>query len=759
MPFLIEDSWVNGQATYACPPTLCPRVPRLAVSAETPADLGRRCRTYDIAELEDCAIAVDATYYLNHLLDTPPAHEPLLSALGGLTGIQSHINENLDLWDKNRIVPLFVFDGQSITGQDDVSLNRRRAANQKTDDAWSLYSQSQAERAVATFGANPGAFCVRKLYPLLQSILKQRGLHFLVPPYNACAQLAYFELVDSDQCAGVMGPQELLLYPVKDSVIRSFDWDAKTVTAVSKKKTMRALGVSEPMFIDALLMTGTSFLPPFPPLLDTSMYQDSSTVMDAVNMLRTSDKSVATACASFNDILQAQDPTWLDKYRKARMAVHHFIFIAENGEVRVNDFDRLTKDNHEYLGLQLPAELFHYLNTGLIGARNLNCITHGQIVVQPTLDGGVSDEYRRLVTDKILPLKEQALGLIIPRVHRGIGHKDITMRVWFDPKFAYTINHRSLQPPPSQRVGTWDVKETDLRKFFPADFFSPIYLEVLALANSDFVEMTIAKEKFIRGIDSMEMVTSVAIWRFLHLRGYVNDEHKLTKWGNALATTLLALKEEDENRAETPGLDEAALLAFELVRFGVLNGQHRDGVAGMPRKGTDEEKSSLVLISQCATLLKLRHQVYGYTGPLNKSLLAFRSLSSAVREADRDLIEAIVASMFMYGQCKRERDDYLDISQRLPFLQEPDIGLGIAIRTFFDEDEVSDSKEARAARLAEFPKTFVPFAEALADDFRLCTDFVGALNQGVQTLDSKEVPAPDKAAWAKAQGYLDARPF
>lgn len=53
----------------------------------------------------------------------------------------------------------------------------------------------------------------------------------------------------------------------------------------------------------------------------------------------------------------------------------------------------------------------------------------------------------------------------------------------------------------------------------------------------------------------------------------------------------------------------------------------------------------------------------------------------------------------------------------------------------------------------------MPFAEALADDFRLCTDFVGAINQGVQTIDSKELSAGDKAAWAKAQAYLDARPF
>ncbi len=92
-------------------------------------------------------------------------------------------------------------------------------------------------------------------------------------------------------------------------------------------------------------------------------------------------------------------------------------------------------------------------------------------------------------------------------------------------------------------------------------------------------------------------------------------------------------------------------------------------------------------------------------------------------------------------------------------MQEPDIGLGIAVRTFFDDDEASDNKEARADRLEKFPKTFVPYAEALTEDVRLVVDFVNAINQGLQTLDSKELPAEVKAAWAKAQGYLDARPF
>ena len=469
-------------------------------------------------------------------------------------------------------------------------------------------------------------------------------------------------MIDSDQIAGVLGSQELLLYPINDCVIRGIDWENKTVSAVSKKKITRTLNVSETTFVDALLMCGISFLAQFPPLQDPALYQQKATINEAVNLLRTFDKSVSNAFSNYSDILQ-QDRDWLDKYRRARLAVQHFIYIAESGEVRVNDYEHLTQDNHEYLGLQLPEELFHYLNTGLIGSRILNCITHGQILVQPTLDGTSSEEYKKLVTEQIVPVKEQALGLIIPRVHRGIGHKDIVLRVWYDPSFSYKINHRALQPPPSQQVGSWDVKDKDVREFFPEDFAGPVYLEVLALANPDFVAKTIsAKDKPIRGVDSTDMVVSVAIWRFLHLRGYVNDSHVLTKWGNALATTLLALREATENREDAPSLDEAALLAFELAKYGLLNGKFREG--GAPRKGSEEDKRSLILISQCATLLKLRHKVFGYTGPLNKSLLAFRSLSSEVRQSDRDLLEAIVASMFMYGQSKRERDDQLDISHK-----------------------------------------------------------------------------------------------
>lgn len=70
-----------------------------------------------------------------------------------------------------------------------------------------------------------------------------------------------------------------------------------------------------------------------------------------------------------------------------------------------------------------------------------------------------------------------------------------------------------------------------------------------------------------------------------------------------------------------------------------------------------------------------------------------------------------------------------------------------------------DTPEARAEHLREFPKTYVPHAEALEEDFKAVAGFFTALNKGIQLLDDKELPAPVKKAWARAQAYLDARPF
>ncbi|KAI0434696.1 nuclease-like protein [Xylaria sp. FL1042] len=731
MPILVEDHWINDQ-----------------------------CGTVPVSELEDTTVAIDAAYYLQHSLDTPPAHEPLLPALGGLTGIQSHLENDLDNWKANKTTPFFIFNGQSVVGSDEIAIQRGMTAIAGTDEAWSLYFQSQANAAVSAFGAHKGAYLVQNLFPLLQGILNRRGLHFKVAPVNAAAQIAYFDMIDSDQISAIMGYQELLLYPIQDLVIRRIDWETGIFTVIQKKSIIKNLAVTESMFIDAVLMTGTSFLPAFPPLKEQSITpRQPSNVQDAVNLLRTSEKSVANACNSFNDILSKRDPNWLQKYRRARMSVEHFIFIDETGEIKVSNYETLTHDNWEYLGYRLPEELYHYLDRGLIGGRLPSWISHGRIVVFPTLDGVSSPEYRHLVTDQLMGLRQLAVFLVLPRMNRGIQFKPINVRLWYDDKYSHKIEYRPQDPQALkaiQQVHTWDVKMDAVKQFFPNAKHASVHFEVLALKNPDFAKSTIAKAKP-RDIGSGDLVLSITLWRYLHLRGYVNDNHQLTSWGEALAKSLEALEPTVSKHAAVPGLFEAVLLAYELLRLDHLNTRNQHGeLNGLPMNGSDDDKASLLLISRCAILLKLRHQANGYTGPLSKNFLCFRSLSSSVRESCRDLFEAIVASLFLYAQAEREREDYLYIGQSLPFLMDTDVALGIAVKTLLDDILVTDSPEQKATKKADFPQKFVPYATHFYEDLDIACDFFDALHAGVKTL-TNEVPNSDRNVWDKAAAYLKLR--
>ncbi|KAI0446678.1 nuclease-like protein [Xylaria telfairii] len=716
--------------------------------------------TASVSELEDTTITVDASYYLQLFLANAPYQEPLLPALGGLTGVQTHIESDLDSWKENNTTPLFVFNGQSVVGSDEIAIQRGIRAIAGTDEAWSLYFQSQANEAVSAFGSHKGAYLVQNLYPLLQGILNRRGLYFKVAPVDAAAQLAYLDMTNSSQSSAIMGSQELLLYPIQDLVVRWIDWENGNFGCIQKKGIIKNLGVSESMFIDAFLMTGTSFLPGFPPLKESNITpRQPSSVQDAVNLLRTSEKSVTTACNSFNDILSKRDPNWLQKYRRARMSVNHFIYIDETGEIKVHNHDTLTLDNWEYLGYRLPEELYHYLDRGLIGARLPSWLSHGQVVVFPTLDGVGPAEYRHLVTDQLMHLRQLAIFLVLPRMNRGIQFKPINVRVWYDDKYSHKIEYRQQDPQALkaiQQVHTWDVKKDIVKQHFPNAKHGSVLFEVTALKNTEFSKSTITRAK-IRNITSGDLVLSITLWRYLHLRGYVNDSHHLTPWGEALAKSLEALEPTVAKNPKVPGLFEAVLLAYELLRLDLLNtrNQHPE-LNGLPMNGNNDDKASLLLISRCALLLKLRHQANGYTGPLSKNFLCFRSLSSSVREACRDLFEAIVASLFLYAQAEREREDYLHIGQSLPFLTDTDVALGIAVKTLLDDIGPDETQEQKAAKKADFPSKFVPFATNFYEDLDIACDFFNALHAGVKTL-TNEVSSGDRAVWDKAAVYLQLR--
>jgi hypothetical protein len=70
------------------------------------------------------------------------------------------------------------------------------------------------------------------------------------------------------------------------------------------------------------------------------------------------------------------------------------------------------------------------------------------------------------------------------------------------------------------------------------------------------------------------------------------------------------------------------------------------------------------LVSRVACFGRLRHKAVGFSGPLDRQLLSYAFMITAVRSSLRDLIESIIVSMFLGGDIDRERDDWSDLAMR-----------------------------------------------------------------------------------------------
>jgi hypothetical protein len=68
-----------------------------------------------------------------------------------------------------------------------------------------------------------------------------------------------------------------------------------------------------------------------------------------------------------------------------------------------------------------------------------------------------------------------------------------------------------------------------------------------------------------------------------------------------------------------------------------------------------------MLVSRVACIAKLQHKAIGYSGPLSRQLLCYRSLVSEVRSALRNLVEVVLASMLLSGEADRDRKDWPEL--------------------------------------------------------------------------------------------------
>jgi temperature dependent protein affecting M2 dsRNA replication len=149
----------------------------------------------------------------------------------------------------------------------------------------------------------------------------------------------------------------------------------------------------------------------------------------------------------------------------------------------------------------------------------------------------------------------------------------------------------------------------------------------------------------------------------LSLRGFVAADHTLTPWGRVLFTMLSALPAlPPERRSTLIELEEAVVVATELLRLGLLNAKDMFPMyGGAPYNKDEVVNRNTLLIARVACLGSLAHQEIGYSGPLSRHLLGYHSMTTAVRESLRDMAEVCLVSLLFNGDVVRDRNDYGDL--------------------------------------------------------------------------------------------------
>lgn len=555
------------------------------------------------------------------------------------------------------------------------------------EDGWQHYLAGDSSAPVQDFGR--AEYPLDNVYRHMRKVLFQNEVKYMVAPFSSLAFLAYlYNSCEDNPVDAIMASPDAFLFDV-DKVILNMDFKEQTFSWLKKSDCEETLNCrSSQMFKDAQLLLGSSFLPTFPLLLRTA---HPATIRDALNWVNRA--PLLQLFEQYRDDPSIKAMSYADRYKKAALTIRHHVVMTKDGHVQPLDFDHAPGDVHAFVGQRLPDELFFYISRGLLGPQVPNWLTSGEIHLN--LPGGVLDcePFRKFVIDDLNPLRHQSLKLLAESLNYYFQHREIVYRTW-DGRDTSNMNTNIREIAPlKEKVNEWRVRESTIvppKGCRPYTFSSCLR----ALKDSSFAAKSVIsrKDRLSQGpLKSQNEIIANIYWRFLHIRGYVNDKHQLTKWGEILEATLSGaeggLKREDQ-----------AILAVELLRAGQLNTSSVVGTPVSPQDKAYQHKTNTNLLSKIGCIGRLKHDPVGYVGPLDRSLYTFACEITALRQSLRDLVEVIMVSMFLNGDITRDRHDWFELPHKIPFVADNGAGLGICVKSYLDELNLLDDKVDQEAK-------------------------------------------------------------
>ncbi|KAI8645014.1 temperature dependent protein affecting M2 dsRNA replication-domain-containing protein [Parasitella parasitica] len=174
---------------------------------------------------------------------------------------------------------------------------------------------------------------------------------------------------------------------------------------------------------------------------------------------------------------------------------------------------------------------------------------------------------------------------------------------------------------------------------------------------------------------------------------------------------------------------------FDSARIGPISGPHRQGIQQnlLSSSWRRITKEAHYLTLPCIVIITNGSQGSSapWSGPLNRDLLVFNSFVKALNRSYRNLLEMLTLSFFLNGLVQKDRKDYYQIADSLPYLADVNVALGLVCK-FYLERVVEGKSAAEALELTE--KAF-PTCNSVKSDLEKGFAFWSQLFTAIETLD------------------------
>ncbi|CAB4431514.1 unnamed protein product [Rhizophagus irregularis] len=669
-----------------------------------------------LSNLKDTRLGIEGTHWLRKLLQNS-AKEPATAALGGIPiGLKAAIEKELELIKSYGITPVFVFNGLNVIRKD-KPFSTEDTRPTKRAQAWDFYEKGWVDSAYSTW-AGSGFINQPDLYYLVFSILKENDIEFIRAPYLAWGQLVYLERHPKGFIHAIYGGSELLMYDV-EKVIISLDLEKGTYSWLSKKSILLDLSITDEQFLDVCILAGFEICNTFPPLNSEYSTFTFKSVHDLVKQHRTGFNAVQNY-AEHAGVIKSN---YVDTYCRTRCAIKYHMVLTDDGKIEPLNVENAPTDIHDVIGYRLPDEIYYYLSKGLMSPQVINTLISGVLIENSPLCNGETIEYRQFLS-QLLELRTQAMGLLTQPLHQFYQSRRVVSVYWFEPSNEHHLNH-NVVPSVHEILNTWNVLERGLEEEKKAQKTSVIDIAfcLKATATEDQAAKTVMPKNNDKIIESKDEILANVLWKLLELRQFLTSSHTHTAWGSAFKKALTTLKSNTESH------HEQLFSALELIRFGYLNGNNLSrSYYTPPNATTEEEKKYILLISRTLSLVPAKFKGVSWNGPLSRELLAFNSFVKAMNRSLRNLCEMLTLSMFLNGDCVKDRQDYLDIALSLPFLYDVNTAMGIIVKTYLEHVIIlSKDNNDKAAIRSHIPEAL----KKLDGTFTGCINVKADLENGL----------------------------